>query len=147
MSQKKSKSIEVVDEDNKKTIYVYPRFLKGEKPTKNTPSIIMLEDDKVYIKLDLDLNINIKEEDENLGINLSSEKNFSLDGEWYTRKKFITTISSKTDKFIDEEDDDAFEYEYIVTITGFNDVWSIRTKGIEAQQELLQILTKWFYNE
>lgn len=144
---KKSKSIEVIEENGKTTIYVYPRFLKGERPTKNTPSVISLEGEKVYIKLDLDLNINLNEEDESLGINLSSEKNFSINGEWYTKKQFITGFSNKVDKFVDEEDEDEFEYEYVVNISGVSESWGIRTKSEEAQQELITILTKWYYGE
>ncbi len=144
---KKSKSVEVIEEDGKTIIYVYPRFLKAERPTKSNPSVIILEGDKVYIKLDLDLNINLNEEDESLGINLQSEKNFSINGEWYTKKQFITGFSNKVDKFVDEEDDDEFEYEYVVNISGVSESWGIRTKNEQAQQELINILLKWYYNE
>jgi hypothetical protein len=147
MNQNKSKSVEVIELDGRTEISVYPRFLKGEKPTKYTPSIITLEGDKMIIKLDLDLNIKIDEEDDTLGINLSSEKNFSLNGIWYTKKQHIGSLSSKVDKFVDDDDEDKFEFEYIVTIAGISDNWGIRTKDEKAQEELLDILTKWFYHE
>jgi hypothetical protein len=147
MSKNKNKSVEVVELDGRTEVSVYPRFLKGEKPTKYTPSIIILEGNKMTIKLDLDLNINIDEEDDTLGINLSSEKNFSLNGIWYTKKQYITSLSSKVDKFVDEEDEDKFEFEYIVNIASASDSWGIRTTDEKAQEELLDILTKWYYNE
>jgi hypothetical protein len=147
MNQNKSKSIEVIEINGITEISVYPRFLKGEKPTKYTPSIITLEGDKMIIKLDLDLNIKIDEEDDTLGINLSSEKNFSLNGIWYTKKQHIGSLSSKVDKFVDDDDEDKFEFEYIVNITSASDSWGIRTKDEKAQEELLDILTKWYYNE
>lgn len=147
MNQNKSKSVEVVEINGITEISVYPRFLKGEKPTKYTPSIITLVGDKMIIKLDLDLNIKIDEEDDTLGINLSSEKNFSLNGIWYTKKQHIGSLSSKVDKFVDDDDEDKFEFEYIVNITSASDSWGIRTKDEKAQEELLDILTKWYYNE
>jgi hypothetical protein len=147
MNQNKSKSIEVIEINGITEISVYPRFLKGEKPTKYTPSIITLVGDKMIIKLDLDLNIKIDEEDDTLGINLSSEKNFSLNGIWYTKKQHIGSLSSKVDKFVDDDDEDKFEFEYIVNITSASDSWGIRTKDEKAQEELLDILTKWYYNE
>jgi hypothetical protein len=147
MNQNKSKSVEVIEINGITEISVYPRFLKGEKPTKYTPSIITLEGDKMIIKLDLDLNIKIDEEDDTLGINLSSEKNFSLNGIWYTKKQHIGSLSSKVDKFVDDDDEDKFEFEYIVNITSASDSWGIRTKDEKAQEELLDILTKWYYNE
>jgi hypothetical protein len=147
MNRNKSKSVEVIEINGITEISVYPRFLKGEKPTKYTPSIITLEGDKMIIKLDLDLNIKIDEEDDTLGINLSSEKNFSLNGIWYTKKQHIGSLSSKVDKFVDDDDEDKFEFEYIVNITSASDSWGIRTKDEKAQEELLDILTKWYYNE
>lgn len=147
MSNKSNKSVEVEEVDGKTIISVYPRFLKGEKPTKYIPSIIVLESNKMMIKLDLDLNIKVDEEDDTLGINLSSEKNFSLNGTWYTKKEHIVSLSSKVDKFIDDEDEDNFEFEYVVNIVGTSDSWGIRTRDEQAQEELLDILTKWFYNE
>jgi len=147
MSKNKNKSVEVIEINGITEVSVYPRFLKGEKPTKYTPSIIILEGNKMTIKLDLDLNIKIDEEDDTLGINLSSEKNFSLNGIWYTKKQYITSLSSKVDKFVDEEDEDKFEFEYIVNIASASDSWGIRTTDEKAQEELLDILTKWYYNE
>jgi len=146
-NNKRNKSVEVEEVDGKTIISVYPRFLKDEKPTKYIPSIIVLENNKMMIKLDLDLNIKVDEEDDTLGINLSSEKNFSLNGTWYTKKEHIVSLSSKVDKFIDDEDEDNFEFEYVVNIVGTSDSWGIRTRDEQAQEELLVILTKWFYNE
>lgn len=147
-NKKQSKNIEVLEVGDKKMIFIKPGFLKEEKPTKVTPSIITLEGNKMKIDLDLDVNINVEEEDIALGLNMSSDKNFSLKGIWYTKREHVTGISGPVDKILnDENDEEEFEIEYTVNICTASSTWSIRTKGQEAQEELITILLEWYYGE
>jgi hypothetical protein len=141
---KNNKTISIDKQDNKTIISVYPKFYKDEQVNNVTPTIIILESDKIKVTMNIDINISNNEYDEILGIDTKKDENFLTKGTWISKKQFVTNISSVVNRIELEEED--VDLEYVVQITTYGNIINIRTKNEEIQDQLLTLLEEW-YNE